>query len=104
MRQYSARVAVATAVAGLVMGAFAVVPAQAATIVLTVPNAIEVTTIHSWCGGTITQRRQINGPFQKATPTVYIRRTRSTLWCILPVGRLVHHRHPGGDGPRKDKT
>ena len=102
MGQRSARVAVATAVAGLLSGALAVAPARAATIILTVPNAIEVTTIHSWCGGTITQVRQINGAFQSGTPTVYIHRARSTLWCLLPVGHLVHHsRHGGGDGPHE---
>jgi len=91
MRQRSARLAIATAVAGLLAGAQALAPAQAATVILTVPNAIEVTAIHSWCGGTVTQTRQINGRFQKGTPTVYIYRTRATWWCIFPVGRHTHH-------------
>ncbi|HEU5002631.1 MAG TPA: hypothetical protein VFW71_07630 [Actinomycetota bacterium] len=37
----------------------------------------------------ITETHQINGKFQKGTPTAYIYTTRYTLWCIPPVG---HHR------------
>lgn len=97
MRRRNARWAVAAAVAGIVALLAGIPAAQATTVVLTVPNAIVVTTWHSWCGGTRIESRQINGRFQKGTPTVYVYRDRTTWWCILPTG----HRHPTGhDHPK----
>lgn len=99
MRRRTARLAVAAAVAGIVTLLAGIPTAQATTVIVTVPNAIVVTTRHSWCGGTRTESRQINGRFQKGTPTVYLYRDRTTWWCILPTG----HHHPTGHEHRKGR-
>ena len=58
-------------------------PSGAATITATVPNAIVVLTVHSWCGGTRHQSHQLNGPHVAGLPDVYVQQHRSTLACFF---------------------
>ena len=59
------------------------VPAGAASVTATVPNAIVVVTVHSWCGGTRLQSHQLNGHHVVGAPDVYLQQHRSTLACFF---------------------
>lgn len=49
----------------------------------TMPNAVLVLTLRSWCGGQRTGSHQINGPRDPKAPTVYFYRTERTLRCYF---------------------